>query len=641
MLNGCATYLGYNLHHDVKILDTKYIDGIPNKEDGTNLKHLYVKVQIKKLREDVEYPYNVVEKLQEMVAVPFLGLFAPFEFLERLSGSHQSCSRGVDVENPHSYFTCLSQSWLIGLINPFQCTSAPPASKQTHLKTLEEKIEWKRADIALLELEGLLSEKGLYETKKEYEKALMMITKTKGEFIIPKTITSEELKELNKLQDNTNREEEKEKSVSLEDEKLYKQTKIAFDSDRDGNREIYVMNADGSEQRNLTNNSADEGYSSWSPDGKKIAFDSDRDGNDETYVMNADGSEQRRLTNNPANDGFPSWSPDGKKIAFDSDRDGNREIYVMNADGTNQRNLTNNPADDRSSSWSLEGKKIAFLSDRDKNLEIYVMNADGSEQRNLTNNPANDGFPSWSPDSKKIAFTSHGDGNFEIYVMNADGTNQRNLTDNPAFDGFPSWSPDSKKIAFRSERDGNDEIYVMNADGSEQRNLTNNSADDRSSSWSPFYLYEPENFLSQAEEFQRTNVTSALEEILQKEPNNIDARLSLASIYESNNLEDRAIKEYHKVVELAPENAYAHFALGNIYKNKSSQYMTINRAEEEWKKAIELEPNFIDAHHNLAVYYYEKKEYSKALEELEIVKKLTPNYPNIDKNIDLVKKRGE
>ncbi|GIV01726.1 MAG: hypothetical protein KatS3mg015_0556 [Fimbriimonadales bacterium] len=114
-------------------------------------------------------------------------------------------------------------------------------------------------------------------------------------------------------------------------------TFIAFESTRDGNFEIYVMNADGTNQTNLTNNAAIDSGPVWSADGSKIAFVSDRDGNDEVYVMNADGTNQTRLTNNPApSDRFPVWSPDGSKIAFVSDRDGNVEIYVMNADGTSQ-----------------------------------------------------------------------------------------------------------------------------------------------------------------------------------------------------------------------------------------------------------------------------------------------------------------
>ena len=87
------------------------------------------------------------------------------------------------------------------------------------------------------------------------------------------------------------------------------------------------------------------------PDGSRITFASDRDGKAEIYVMNADGSDQTRLTNNPANDGSPAWSPDGSRIAFTSDRDSNDEIYVMNADGSDQTNLTNNPAWDFSPDW--------------------------------------------------------------------------------------------------------------------------------------------------------------------------------------------------------------------------------------------------------------------------------------------------
>jgi dipeptidyl aminopeptidase/acylaminoacyl peptidase len=128
-----------------------------------------------------------------------------------------------------------------------------------------------------------------------------------------------------------------------------------------------------------------------------IAFTSTRDGNDEVYVMNADGTSPINLTNNPASDDLPSWSPDGTKIAFTSERDGNREVYVMNADGTDQTRLTDNPAFDWLPSWSPDGTKIAFTSARDGNVEVYVMNADGSGQTRLTDNPATDDLPSWQP----------------------------------------------------------------------------------------------------------------------------------------------------------------------------------------------------------------------------------------------------
>jgi Tol biopolymer transport system component len=218
--------------------------------------------------------------------------------------------------------------------------------------------------------------------------------------------------------------------------------RITFTACRQGEScEIYVMNADGSGQVNLTNNFSDEQMSVWSPDDEKIAFVSNRDGNNEIYVMNADGSDPTRLTYDyvGVNDQLPSWSPDGRKIAFVSNRDFNDEIYVMNADGSNPVNLSRNPAGDAFPSWSPRGDRIAFRSDRDGNEEIYAMRADGRNPTRLTNNPAADYYPAWSPSGNKIAFVSFRDGNGEIYVMNANGSRQRRVTDNPAFDGDPAW----------------------------------------------------------------------------------------------------------------------------------------------------------------------------------------------------------
>ncbi len=221
------------------------------------------------------------------------------------------------------------------------------------------------------------------------------------------------------------------------------------------------------------------------PTTARSAFVSDRDGNDEIYLMNADGTGQTNLTHNPANENAATWSPDGSQIAFESDRDGNREIYVMNADGTGQTNLTKNPATDGVPAWSPDGSKIAFFSYRDGNPEIYVMNADGAGQTRLTDNPALDSDPMWSPDGSQIAFWSFSGGNWEVYVINPDGTGQTNLTNDPAWDGDYTWSPDGSQIAFVSERDGNLEVYVINADGTGQTNLTDNRADDDRPDWSP------------------------------------------------------------------------------------------------------------------------------------------------------------
>jgi Tol biopolymer transport system component len=274
-----------------------------------------------------------------------------------------------------------------------------------------------------------------------------------------------------------------------------KQAQILFTSDRDGNFEIYVMDADGKNQRRLTNHPEKDLCPVWSPDGQKIAFHTKRDWKAgfgwEIYVMDADGGNQRSVTNHPARQEYsPAWSPDGQRIAFNSDRDGDWEIYVMDADGENPRRLTNSPGQDAFPAWSPDGQRIAFSSMRDGNDEIYVMDINRKNPRRLTNNPAVDGGASWSPDGQKIAFTRTDtpggvwDGqSSEIYVMDADGKNQRRLTNNLAYDGNPVWLPDGQKIAFSSMRDGNGEVYTMDADGKNQRNLTNDPENAGISDW--------------------------------------------------------------------------------------------------------------------------------------------------------------
>lgn len=133
----------------------------------------------------------------------------------------------------------------------------------------------------------------------------------------------------------------------------------------------------------------------------RIAFASGRDGNFEIYMMNADGSSPTRLTNNPGIDLFSSWAPDGQRFAFQTTRDdpatGTTEIYTMNVDGTGVTRLTQNTSLDNYPMWSTDGKRIAFHSTRDGNFEIYTMAANGSDVVRVTNNPAFDVFASWRP----------------------------------------------------------------------------------------------------------------------------------------------------------------------------------------------------------------------------------------------------
>jgi Tol biopolymer transport system component len=141
-------------------------------------------------------------------------------------------------------------------------------------------------------------------------------------------------------------------------------------------------------------------YPAWSPDGTKIAFHSYRDGNWEIYVMNADGTGQTRLTNNPREDTYPNWSPDSTRLIFSSATIGYTDIYMINADGTGLVQLTSHPAPEYDPAWSPDGSMIAFtraVEEDPRSAHIYLMQADGSGQTQVTNTSASDWNPVWQP----------------------------------------------------------------------------------------------------------------------------------------------------------------------------------------------------------------------------------------------------
>jgi TolB protein len=229
---------------------------------------------------------------------------------------------------------------------------------------------------------------------------------------------------------------------------------------------LWTMNVDGSDLKRLLPAETQPHFDGhWSPDSQKILFVYDRlrgtDGELQIDICNADGSEHKNFIPHKAFEESPRWSPDGKSVAWVSSREKNPDLFVIGADGKNLKRLTSDPAFDNNPSWSPDGKEIAFCSTRAGNFEIYVMKADGSDVRRLTHHPKMDYWPAWSPDGKHIAFTSNRDGNYEIYLMRPDGSGLRNLTQHPATDNYAAWSPDGARLAFISTRGGTPEIYIM------------------------------------------------------------------------------------------------------------------------------------------------------------------------------------
>ena len=280
--------------------------------------------------------------------------------------------------------------------------------------------------------------------------------------------------------------------------------RIAFDSDRHGgDGDIWTMRPGGGDQLNLTPGSeANESAPNWRADGRKILFMSDREtarnpnprgarGPDwEIFVMNANGSNPRQITDNELDDEDPAWSPDGSRIVFQRDFNPvigkvNYDLFTMAADGTDERRLTDSRGvDDLQPNWSSRGK-IAFVSDGDGDPEIYSMRGDGSKVRKLTRNKLDDEFPNWSPNGRAIVFHRARNDNFDVYRMRRDGGGVERLTTDPVGEGIPAFSPDGRMITYFSERGESSDLFTMRQGGGGKTNRTSNKAFEFASDWQP------------------------------------------------------------------------------------------------------------------------------------------------------------
>lgn len=295
---------------------------------------------------------------------------------------------------------------------------------------------------------------------------------------------------------------------SSEDGASGSSNEIVFQSDRDGDDEIFIMNVDGANQQKLTDNSHMDRHPVISNDGTQIAFVSYRNEAVNIYIMNIDGSDVKQVTESYDMPFSPhlSWSADDSQIAFHDKRSGNgevnedeafyNEIYTIDTDGSNLTRLTENDTFDGSPSWSPEGDQIVFNSSRDGGVnadqEIYTMNVSDLDPQRLTDDEYSNSEPRWSPDGSKIVFQTDrdanddGTGNYNVYVLSTDDSGVQQLTDYTGTDNDPAWSPDGTEIIFTTNRDLNREIYKVNADGTgTPTNLSDNSESDEAPFWNP------------------------------------------------------------------------------------------------------------------------------------------------------------
>ena len=249
--------------------------------------------------------------------------------------------------------------------------------------------------------------------------------------------------------------------------------------------DIYVMKVNGADQRRLTRTPDDESDPAWSPDGRRLAFTrspkpygAKRD----VFVMNADGTGVRRLTNDGSSDD-PSWSPDGRRIAYTT-WTGGGAIVIVDADGGSSGRVLTDTGDSWGPAWSPDGRRLAFASNRDAWKDpdfwsdLYVMPADGGGASRLTDDGGSYD-PAWSPDGRRIAFTT----GRTLSMMRPSGAEKRSVSTLLDAPRSPSWSPDGRRIVFEASLASRQKprILVMNADGTGMRTLAVNSG---SPAWS-------------------------------------------------------------------------------------------------------------------------------------------------------------
>jgi Tol biopolymer transport system component len=209
------------------------------------------------------------------------------------------------------------------------------------------------------------------------------------------------------------------------------------------------MDFDGRHRRPLAGGTPGD-QPAWSPDGTRIAFSSNRDGNRDIYVVKVNGSDLRRLTHHEATDEYPAWSPDGERIAFGSLRSGDFEVFVMESDGMGLQQVTAHPAVDFRPAWSPDGDWIAFSSSRADeatlatfNYDLYLMRLDGTGVRQLTHHDDLALRPSWSPAGDRLTYQvgsgEDDDSDWEIYAVEVESGRTQRLAHNQVPDAHPDW----------------------------------------------------------------------------------------------------------------------------------------------------------------------------------------------------------
>lgn len=268
-------------------------------------------------------------------------------------------------------------------------------------------------------------------------------------------------------------------------------TEIAFISTRTGRREVFVLNADGTNARPATNASAIKAFPEWMPDGGGVLYTTYLRGGVQDLFLSSRGQHRAGRIFRETLPGAAKYRgvfrPDGGEIAIVASVDGNAELFRVGRSGRGLVRLTNNsPVIDVSPTWSPDGEQIAFASDRAGSPQIYVMDRDGRKPKRITYQSSYSATPAWSPDGRWIAYGARTEGEFDLYLTDPLGEMTIPLVVHRGNDQSPSWSPDGRKIVFSSDRRGRADLYVIDINSGRLQRLTSQAHENLSPDWGPF-----------------------------------------------------------------------------------------------------------------------------------------------------------
>jgi len=268
-------------------------------------------------------------------------------------------------------------------------------------------------------------------------------------------------------------------------------TKIAMSCDRGTKqKEIYIMDFDGTDLKQVTRHRSIAMAPAWSPDGRKLAYSlfaqrRSRVINNDLYEFDFGTNAFRRLSDRTGINSGAAYSPDGSKIALTMSFLGNPEVFLYDRLTAQVSRLTKNTfAMDVDPTWSPDGRQMAYVSNESGRPMVYRMNADGGGKQRLTFAGVYNATPTWAPNGKKIGFAGWIDRHFDIFVMNPDGTHIERLTKDQGNNEDPHFSPDGNFLVFSSNRTGQANVYVMNIDGTFVKRLTYGMGNCVSPKWS-------------------------------------------------------------------------------------------------------------------------------------------------------------